>query len=285
MTVIRPVIRPLIRAATKAPTQRRGGAPSSIDADAAAWAAGVTANGGTYSAATLAAQSTLATALKAAGLWSKINRINTFCGDQLAAALVPLKVGGGNATDTNVNFVGGDYTEATGLTGNGSTKRLDTGLLASALTLSSTHFSIYNRSAAVGGAAISGSSDGTNFFGLAPPTVDGTVLSYQGNLPGALIISAVITTPYGHLVGTRTDASTHVVYRNGSSLASNAGAASALPAQSITLFSRNAAGTPTDFAAQIYAGYSIGSGLTAGDALAFSAHMEAFQDALGRGVM
>jgi hypothetical protein len=57
------------------------------------------------------------------------------CGSNLEAALVPLyranSASGavqGNTTDTNDNFVSGDYSATSGLVGNGSNKRLNTGL-------------------------------------------------------------------------------------------------------------------------------------------------------------
>jgi hypothetical protein len=116
---------------------------STIDADAKDWGARVVANGGTYSPATLKAVSNFAKQAKAAGLWTKLTRVNLFAGDQLAAALVPLKVGGGNATDTNVNFVSGDYTEATGLKGNGTSKSLDTGITFAIASLATMSLSAY----------------------------------------------------------------------------------------------------------------------------------------------
>jgi hypothetical protein len=72
------------------------------------------------------------TSAKAGGYWAKLSRLNLFCGDQLAAALVPLKNAGG-ALETNVGFVAGDYTPLAGLTGNGTSKKLDTGLSILAL--------------------------------------------------------------------------------------------------------------------------------------------------------
>jgi hypothetical protein len=70
----------------------------------------------------------------------------------LSAATVPLyrsaSYGGttyGNTTDTNNNFVSGDYNEtgtASGLTGNASTKFLNTGFPANTNTAAGTHFGI-----------------------------------------------------------------------------------------------------------------------------------------------
>src|SRR6478736_153668 len=140
-----PMTLPLIRSSSGIP---------GVDGDAVAWAIAVLAAGGTYSVSTLAAVSNFCVSAKAASLWTKLNRVNLFCGDQLAAALVPLKVGGGSATDTNVNFVGGDYTEATGLTGNGTTKYLRTGHVLTSLPAQSTSLGVYCRTQVFGATAV-----------------------------------------------------------------------------------------------------------------------------------
>ena len=112
--------------------------PTASNADAQAWINNVYANGGTVSTATANAVNTFCNDIESAGLRDRFYRLNLFAGTGLSAALVPLfrgpSLGGtqfGNTTDTNNNFVSGDYSEsgaAAGLTGNGSTKYLATGL-------------------------------------------------------------------------------------------------------------------------------------------------------------
>lgn len=270
-------------------TYSSGAAPS-LDADASAWAAAVTANGGTYSAGTLAAVDTFVKAAKASGYWSKLNRINLFAGDQLAAALVPLKVGGGSAKDTAVNFVSGDYNEATGLTGNGSSKYLKTGLVPStSLTLNDTHLAVYNRaSSATGGLLDIGARGGANFFEMLAPHSDGTFIAraYDDTTGNGRVISAVLTAPYGLMVSSRASSTSLVAYRNGTSVASASSTGGALLSGEIYVFNSNNGGTPTSggYTSHPLAAYSVGSGLSAADVTAYTAHMEAFQDVLGRGV-
>lgn len=113
-------------------------APQVANADAQSWIDRVYSNGGTVSTATAAAVNTFCTSIESAGIRDRFYRLNLFAGSNLSAALVPLyrgtSLGGtqfGNTTDTNNNFVSGDYSEsgaAAGLTGNGSTKYLATGL-------------------------------------------------------------------------------------------------------------------------------------------------------------
>jgi hypothetical protein len=67
---------------------------------------------------------------------SKIIRLNLFQADTFTGIFTPLLLGYdvnnpvGNSTDTNNNFVSGDWS-ATGLTGNGTTKYLNTGVVFS----------------------------------------------------------------------------------------------------------------------------------------------------------
>lgn len=104
---------------------------SPTQAETTAWLAAVTSNGGTVSDATETIVNDFIIALKAnAALWAKVNngdaRLSLVCGDQLAAALVPILAGGGAALDTGNNLVGGDYTPAVGITGNAANKTIDT---------------------------------------------------------------------------------------------------------------------------------------------------------------
>jgi hypothetical protein len=255
------------------------------DADVSTWQAAVIANGGTVSAGTLAAVTAFTASAKASGYWTKLLRLNLFCGDQLAAALVPLKVGGGNATDTNVNFVGGDYAEATGLTG-GATKYLRTGIIPSTmLTTNSTHLSVYNRagSASGGGCAV-GATSGGGILILYAPTASGLAESYQYGT-GAGLVSVAVTAPYGLITGSRTAVDAHALYKGATSIGSNATALNALPIVELYVMGRNANGVLSEPTQHAIAGYSIGAGLTAGEVAAYAGHMETFQDALGRGVI
>jgi hypothetical protein len=106
-------------------------------ADADDWVSRVSTAGGSVSTATRAAVTRFCVAMQAAGLRSKIWRLNAFCGSSLTAALVPIYRGPsrtgtqyGGTTDTNNNFVSGSYAEATGLTGNGTTRYLTLGTFA-----------------------------------------------------------------------------------------------------------------------------------------------------------
>jgi hypothetical protein len=112
---------------------------SGVHPEANAWRTAVVANGGSVSASTMRAVSKFCADIDAAGIRDRFYRLNLFAGTGLNACLVPLYRGQsrtgtqyGNATDTNNNFVSGDYSEVVGLNANGSVgssnKYLDTGL-------------------------------------------------------------------------------------------------------------------------------------------------------------
>jgi len=133
--------------------------PRLLHPEAAAWRAAVIANGGSVSRRTVNAVSKFCNAIVAAGIRSKFLRLNLVCGNNLAAARVPLYRGAsstgtqyGSAIDTNLGpFTENDYSEATGLQGNGFNKALDTTitvgtLFTFGLGINDLHMSVYNRS-------------------------------------------------------------------------------------------------------------------------------------------
>jgi hypothetical protein len=117
---------------------QRSAQVTAIHIEAERWAGRVIANGGTVSLATVQAVSDFCTAVDSNNLRSLLWRVNPMAGGNLSAALVPLYLSTsltgatqGTVTDANPSispFVAGDYSEASGLLGDGSSKRLLTGL-------------------------------------------------------------------------------------------------------------------------------------------------------------
>jgi hypothetical protein len=266
---------------------------SSYDPDAEAYFARVAAEGSDLSDPTKEAVNNFVVAAKVGEYWDKLKRVNLFCGADLIAALVPLKVEtGGQNTDTAVNFVGGDYSEETGLTGDGSTKYLNTGFLPTSLTTNNTHFGVYNRSS-VGYAGGDGCSNEGGRFMHYPPYSDGHYYADQyGPTPGnGERVSAEISAPYGFLMASRVAANDFAIYQNGVLLARNTNTNASVPtAMETYLFARHASfgsgltGVPVEYHNYNYGAYSIGDGLTSSEIASYAAEMEAFQIALGRGV-
>lgn len=256
-------------------------AKASVDADALGWAAAVTANSGTYSASTLSAMSTLISALKAAGLWTKMACFGPLAGDQLAAALIQYK-GGTWAAATNVNFVSGDYTEATGLTGNGSNKYLNTGFAQNTLTAASRHMATYDRVLpSANQASIGSDASGSNTWML--QNVAGSY-SYFAAGNGANAGSAAAAATAGFYVGVSETSTSLRIYKNGASVATSAPTALVPSAENQGVFAKLRGGVAGAFSAGTLGGYSMGEILTAGEVAALYPIVQAFQTALGRQV-
>lgn len=257
------------------------------DPDAYDWVGRVIAAGGTVSVPTAGAASTFVTNAKAHGYWTKLNRVNLFAGDQLIACLIPLKVGGGSAAEQNVGpFVAGDYTESTGLTGNGTTKYLRTNLNPGAvLTLNNTHLAIYSRRGSAD-AGIHGSQvAAAQTLNLGAPNGSGNLASeaYNGTV-GQGHLEAAVTAPYGLMIGSRTASNSHTIYQAGISKGTSAGSGGTLPGGDVWIFALSNSGTPFGINSGPLAGYSIGDGLTAGNVTDYTADMQTFQTSLGRQV-
>lgn len=130
--------------------------PNLIDADTDDFIARQKVNGGAgCSVTTKFFVNAFIRRLKDTGVWPQISRCNIFVGPDIQSAMTPLKVGGGNSIET-YNFVSGDYSEATGLQGNGTSKYMRTGLTPSAagMTVNDGHLACYMNVASSGAGAI-----------------------------------------------------------------------------------------------------------------------------------
>ena len=267
------------------------------------WATRVSTNGGVISTTVLRAVSDFCAAAERGAFRSAIYRLNLFCGGNLSGCLVPLyrgpTFGGttyGNSTDTNANFVSADFVEtgATGgLKGNGTSKYLATGLASNSLpSATSVHLS-----SSATGLATSGSN---------APTLVG---SFDGTEPGLVVLDdyagyvsarafrhgsytagffPAVSTPgsvESHFIGSRVNATSSTIYRGGSSAATNtitvAPTRTALGMYVFALNNNNAA-LSGSYSASRMRMYSIGTGLDATQAAAFSAAVIALNTTLGR---
>jgi hypothetical protein len=126
--------------------------PRAVASELAAYAARIATAGGTIGATSLAAIGGFIQTCQLLNIWDKLVDVGPFAGNQLAAALVKLKYPTGTGLLTNQNFVGGDYTEATGLLGNGATKYLETNItFQDHVSPAYLTMAIYSRTAIVAG--------------------------------------------------------------------------------------------------------------------------------------
>jgi hypothetical protein len=269
--------------------------------EALGWASRVAANGGTVSSSTLAAVSTFCASIdRESGLRAAILRLNLFCGNSdasLNAVRTPLYLSGsfggatiGNTTDTNFNFVAGDYAETGsggGLKGDGSTKYLATGFNYNSLTATSTHMSISGTSleTAVNDRMAMGTflNVGTGLFVL-DITTGTTNRGLRSSTIGQTLFAHASATAESHMIGTRTADASASVYRGGAVAVSSATASGAVNTNSLipVFAATNTSNLVSQHTAARLRMYSIGNGLTAAQALAFSNAVVAFNTALGR---
>lgn len=265
--------------------------------DAASWASRVVANGGSVGSS-LPAVNTFCKAIAAAGIRDRFYRLNLFCGNSdatLAAVRTPLYRGPslsgtqfGNATDTNANFVAGDYVEtgsSGGLTGNGSTKYLNTGFqpFASgsaiaqyghgslwAMTLPASRLNVLGcRRESAQAAYAGGQLDHTGKAWMAWDAV--AVVAGQG----------AASAPFFGIVSRRSDDRVYWSV-NATAVANSASTAAGTTTVNYGLFCHIFDNGSVALAALRIAGYSIGAELSASQEASLYSAWLAFQQSLGR---
>jgi len=284
-------------------------APQVSNADANDWVNRVYANGGTVSASTAAAVNQFCNAIDAeSGLRDRFYRLNLFAGTGLNACFVPLyrgtSLGGtqfGNTIDTNTGpFISGDYTEtgaSGGLTGNGTTKYLDTGLAPSNLpSYISAHNAVYHSQPSGGDQTrawigcrdtatasqiylSNGIFSTSAVFGqyMASATANfNTGGSQTGAAGGFRVLSRTAVD--------RLDNYYNAVSQANSTLDISGGIAGVTSARPFFIFANNNQGTADSFINGRVMAYSLGLGLSQSQVDAYTAAMLALQTALGRNV-
>ena len=271
---------------------------SGTNADAASWASRVATNGGTVSTTTLRAVNTFCNAINAAGIRDRFYRLNLFCGNSdatLAAVRTPLYRGPslagaqfGNATDTNVNFVQGDYAEtgaSGGLQGNATlTKYLNTGFqpLASGSAIATYgHGSVWAMTLPPSRQNVMGCNRATATTATAGGQLDNLGKAWMG-WDTATSVNGVgaASAPFLGIVTRRSD---NQVYWsvNGSAVANAASTASTTTANYGVFGSLSDVGGAALATLRI-AGYSIGAELSASQQTSLYSAWLAFQQSLGR---
>jgi hypothetical protein len=277
---------------------------STVHPEAAAWATRVVANGGSVRGTTLSAVSQFCASISAAGIRDRFYRMGIFAGDNLSACLVPLyrgqSLGGtqyGGTTDANNGpFVSGDYAEtgaSGGLTGNGTSKYLDTGLTYDAMGVPSTnHIGVFKGAGTWNSnIEIIGARDADDYYyiqGRAQVGGDHKVhaCSGPGASGGSFINNATVSSATNFLVASRNGSASFVLYQNAASVASTSGAVTIAGSNRPFLVFMRDIGTGPSFIGWTYRllGYSFGLGMSAAQVSAYNSAMQALQTSLGRNV-
>jgi len=279
---------------------------ASLHPEAAVWRNRVIANGGTASVGTLFAVSRFCRRIDAEpGLRAAILRLNLFCGNSdndLRAVRTPLYLSGsfggstiGNSIDINNNFLPQDYQETGsggGLEGDGSTKFLSTGFLQNSfasvnsrhLSASATSLETTGNTMLLGSYVFPGGEGLSTLVTLDAATENSNRGFRSGTGTGSSSVFAHSGgTAESHMIGTRTASNLATTYRAGLLAVSNANPATLTTiSREIPVFAAINGSTAANFTAARIRMYSIGNGLTAAQALAFSNAVIAFNTALGR---
>ena len=231
---------------------------------------------------TLEAINSFVVGLKSDGVWSKITEAYLMAGVTFGGITVKLK---GTGTLTNNNFVSGDY-QATGtgagLTGNGSSKYLDTGLLDSSLSADDKSFGAYVTGYVTANRCVMGSVTGTAW-----QTFITSITNAQHTMPSTdATVNGSISGGVGHVIGSRRGVNDVETYYNGASNGTDTSTASASNSTSSWyLFARNLSDSPFFYADYTLTFAHIGTGLTDTDASNLTNRVETLMDALGCGVI
>ena len=273
---------------------------ATVHPEAAAWAARVVSNGGTVSGSTLSAVSKFCAAIASAGIRHRFYRLNLFCGS-FQGAFVPLfrgpSLGGtqyGNTTDTNNAFVGvgTDYAEtgaSGGLTGNGSTKYLNTGFNVDQLPgAANCHLSSFitgtqdiASARTLLGVLFNGVTDRYRLFlQLFGSTAPNYGIQTELGKANSAFANNRTNTNGGLILASRTSTTLLTLYDDAVSIGtSEVNTAETTGASPFFVFARNG---PTEYYNGRMAAYSIGAGMTAAQVTAYNTAMQAFQSAMGR---
>jgi len=216
---------------------------------------------------------------KEAGVWSKLRLCVPFIGESLGTAMVDIT---GNNSISTVNFVAGDYSEATGLLGDGATKYLDLNFNVNLLPVGC-HLSSYNREDTVGAAgryALGANEVDQNFLlGSTNPAA-----STAGYLGGNISATG---SPYtkGFHYAERVATNDLKLYRNNAQIGTNGATATFTPPSlNLFAFARNVTGTPANYLNTRLSYISVGLNMSATERSDYYSIVQTLQINLGRAV-
>ncbi len=262
---------------------------AALDPDTELWIARVAANLGTITDGDISIVDDWIVGAKADGFWGDLDRANFFVGQDLAAALTPIKQGNGYSLEVSSNFVEADFDPAVGLNSVGvPDKVLDTGWQASLVqTTASASVVLVNEDTAPQDRAAIGCVDDeitpANILQVYPIWSDNR--QYVNLHTQAARIDAARTqaSARGVLVADRTSTTSLISYVDGASIASGAVLnTDTPPADPMLVFSgRFSAGIPL-YCKCILGGYAVGTGLGPTKVAALTARLTTLAAALGR---
>jgi hypothetical protein len=218
---------------------------------------------------------------KEAGLWNLITSFWPFVGNNLTTAIIDAK---GASNTTAVNFIAGDFTEAAGLTGNGSTKYLDLGFDGGTLSANDCHLSAYVRADNVqaGNRLLIGYGSATHHYWMGALTPASACDARLGQLVNASGGGQLVK---GFYCASRNSSTSLNLYRNGASIATSNSATTGVPPNlNILGGAWNNNGTPAGHINTPLSFFSVGASMTSQQQAAYYTLVQTLQTNLGRAV-
>jgi hypothetical protein len=224
--------------------------------------------------ARVAAIDALVRALKAGGIWAKLDLLYLMAAHDEQAARRNWMGDAFNLAAVNVPGFVADR----GFTGDGATSYLDTGfqpgVSAGAGGQDDNHLGVWCRTnASSAGFDIAATNHTLNANNA------GNVNSR--NMAGATDVVGGVATSVGHTLHSRSGGAGYAVYRNGAVLGTVVRASSAPAAASLFVCARNASGTPSSFGTRQIAAAHAGSALNATEAATMHAALSAYLTSVG----
>ena len=254
---------------------------SDVDIDALAFFDRVDTAGGTLSATEKLAIDTLVKQMKLDGIWTKMKAVYPMVGASAAACAQNLK-----SSSFTGSFTSGWTFASTGVTPNGTSAYMDTGLnMSSNLSQNNSSVMVYSRIDLTSGGVMLGASNAAFNNGcFISPKLTSTLAYFavfdatNGNT------TATITNSLGFLLASRINSTEETYYQNSSKI-TTFNATSTTPASlNIYVGALNKNGTTSNFNSRETAFASIGDGLTDTEASNFYTAVQAFQTTLSRNV-
>ena len=243
-----------------------------VDAQAFVVSAGLT------NATQVTAINTLVSALKTAGIWTKMKAIYPFVGGSAYSHKFNLKDPRDVDAAYRIVFNGGWIHTSTGALSNGTTGYANTKLAPNVMGLNSQHLSFYTT--IEGSTQMGVATNGYNWI----DTFDATTFRAPINLQNYTLVSATINSRTGFFLGNRNSSTNTSIYKNANKLADVSISSQYLEAYPIYISGLNRNTSINISASNQYIFASIGDGLTDVEALAFYNAVQAFQTSLGRNV-
>jgi hypothetical protein len=249
------------------------------DAATVAWVNAVIANGGTVSLGRKAIVDTLIVGLKADGLFTKLDRLWLFAGENEPSALTDIIA---DALATAVNSPA--FVVDRGYTGDGATSVIDTNFNPTVGTplfvLDSHHFSVWSNTAAQSakqdiGNAFTGFGVATHIYCRFTDE-----LFYYSDMGSVTDAQQTVSDGSGHFLGTRTASNVINNYRNASVGTAGNQASSSLTNKTFWVGGCNDPATP-DYGVRQSSAASFGIGLVGGDVTALYSRLRTYMTAVG----